>query len=154
MGRPRAERNAALVSRVLEDGLTIAAAGEEFGISRQRVQQLLKEHFAVEAALGLEERAFRVRHEQAVALVETLPPEQRLTLLAYVVWPTERLAEASRERARSLDAKALRRDRRRCRRCGIQFAAGYTDGCVTCADRLRSQRRRDRARATLTAAHA
>ena len=47
------ERDAQIVARVVDDGLTLAKAAAEFDISSQRANQILEQHFAAEAARDL-----------------------------------------------------------------------------------------------------
>ncbi len=145
------ERNERLVARVLDGGASVAQVAVEFGISRQRAQSLVAEHFAALTAewtaLDTDTRALKFRYEAAAALAFTLPPDERIALLVAVIWPSPELAALSRERALSIEQERPRQAAQgNCSGCGIDFDAGYSVGCPTCVERDRSHRRRLEAR--------
>lgn len=146
-GSGNAQRDAAIVARVLDDGLSYRAAADEAGISHERARQIVMRHReqaeAELAAAGPDEAALRVRYAAALEIVDTLEPAERWVLLAAVLWPSEKLLAVSRQVMRVQDARAERDGR--CRACGCDLET-YSFGCRTCRDRRQGRRRRERDR--------
>jgi len=141
-----AEREA-IIDRVI-DGATMRAVGEAFGISHERVRQIVmyerrvrRRAAAEEVARDLDAAALRLRWRTALELVGSLKPAEREELLAAVVWPSPELLEASRERAAAgVDELVASRP---CVGCGTD-RRNYTDGCRTCQDRKDGRAKRAR----------